>query len=68
MTITYECNNDRNNLDNAKDITHWKQIRQGCGDLRYHTSVDESSLIPYFILFDELNFVITIYSTDKLLL
>jgi hypothetical protein len=38
----------------------WKQTMQGCGDQIYQIMVDESNKLPDFILFDEVNRVITI--------
>jgi hypothetical protein len=46
-------------------VPQWKQTMQGCGEARYQVLVDGSGTLPDFILFDELNRVITIQTTDK---
>jgi hypothetical protein len=48
-------------------VPQWKQTMQGCGEARYQVLVDGSSTLPDFIIFDELNRVITIQTADKTL-
>lgn len=74
VTITNKCKNDVVMTESIEDVMYqigsveektvevplWKQTMQECGDLRYQVLVDGSSTMPEFILFDELNRVITI--------